>query len=105
MKLVREASEAAESRKEKERERAAEGGRGGAAAAGGREPGSSSPESQFIWGVVRLHDKYMEYVTVRAGRGVGRGRVLPPGVPATHHPPPPWSLRTPSPTPLSFTRP
>ena len=29
-----------------------------------REAGGSSPEGQFIRGVVELHDKYMEYVQV-----------------------------------------
>ncbi|EFN56087.1 hypothetical protein CHLNCDRAFT_22706 [Chlorella variabilis] len=44
MKLVREATEAAESKKEKERE------------------AGDSPENAFIRGVIALHDKYMEYV-------------------------------------------
>lgn len=56
MKLVREATEAAEARKEKAAEK--EGGKAG----GAKEPGASSPEGQFIWGVIALHDKYMEYV-------------------------------------------
>ena len=55
MKLVREATEAAESKKEKE------AGRGGGAA---KEAGSSSPENQFIHGTIALHDKYMQYVLV-----------------------------------------
>ena len=57
MKLVREATEAAESKKEKEKE----AGRGGGAA---KEAGSSSPENQFIHGTIALHDKYMQYVLV-----------------------------------------
>ncbi|KAI3437587.1 hypothetical protein D9Q98_000040 [Chlorella vulgaris] len=52
MKLVREATEAAESKKEKEKE----------AGKAAKEAGSSSPENQFIRGTIGLHDKYMEYV-------------------------------------------
>lgn len=33
-----------------------------------KEAGASSPENQFIRGVIALHDKYMEYVQVRGAR-------------------------------------
>jgi cullin 1 len=53
MRLVRETTEAAETKKEKDRE----------AGKASKEAGSSSgPESQFIRGVITLHDKYIEYV-------------------------------------------
>ena len=38
-----------------------------------KEAGSSSPENQFIRGIIALHDKYMEYVQVGSEGGwVGR---------------------------------
>ncbi|WP_289480622.1 cullin, partial [Klebsiella pneumoniae] len=46
------ATEAAESKKERERE----------AGKAAKEAGASSPENAFIRGTITLHDKYMEYV-------------------------------------------
>ncbi len=71
MKLVREATEAAETKKEKERE---------AGKAATREAGSSSPENQFIRGVIALHDKYMEYVQVGADGSSCRQVLQAPGM-------------------------
>ena len=40
-----------------------------------KEAGSSSPENQFIRGIIALHDKYMEYVQVGGWWGMcGGGR-------------------------------
>lgn len=45
-----------------------------------KEAGSSSPENAFIRGSITLHDKYMEYVQVRYGGGVGRQQTWKAGV-------------------------
>jgi len=54
LKLVRQATEAAETKKEREKE---------AGRAAARAEGGTSPENAFIRGVTRLHDQYMEYVS------------------------------------------
>jgi cullin 1 len=62
LKLVTQAGEAAEAKREGAAARKEGGGGGGAAAAAAAAGGSASPEHAFIRGVVSLHDTFMDYV-------------------------------------------